>query len=268
MSCDSLSIRQRVFEILRRNPYYKAKYICNLIGLDYRKHGPYINKLKSDFHSYYKIGLPQKPHRRVFVWECVPRELFRECFEKQHRKIESEQHFVAALKAYGWVQPVGEQRNPFWVYRGAHGSVHWYKSGKVILYLRGNLMLARVKELFCKAFSFLPKDMLLQYLDAPIREESRHMIFNVDGPMPRFDIRYYEKTHGLRVFTDGSHPQALEVVETTPFWIQDFGEVVQQFGGEIKAHMELIKEWQKEAKLRREQQGFWKKIKGVFGFRT
>jgi len=249
MTGDSFSIRQRVFEILRRNPYYKAKYICSLLELNYKEHGRYINKLKSDFHYYYKIGLPQKPHKRVFVWDCVV-----EDFGERER-------FRGIALNYGWRQPVGEQRNPFLVYRGSHGSVHWYKSGKVLLYLRGSLMLARVKELFSEAFVFLPKAMLLRYLDTPIREESRHIIFDVGGPMPRFDIRYYEKTHGLRIYTDGSHPQALEVAETAPFWLDDFKLVVQEFGKEIRAHMALIQEWQREAKERREEQTIWNKLK-------
>ena len=249
-----------MFEILRKNPYWKPKKICYILGLVYKKHGRYVSKLKSDFHSYYKIGSPQIPHKRVFVWENIPRELFVKCFEEKFRKIESDKHLVAALKSCGWRQPRQPQRNPFLVFRGDHGSVHWYKSGKVILYLRGGLMLARVKEVFSEAFSFLPNDMLVRYLDVPLREESRHMVFDVGAPMPRFDVRYYEKSHGIRIFTDGSHPQCLEVAETEPFWIGElrkatgeFGDVTMEFGAEIKEHLKLIRDWQKESKARRNE---------------
>lgn len=257
MISDNLSIRKRVFEILRKNPYYKPKYICKLLGLRYEEHGHYVSTLKSYFHSYYKIGSPQKPHRRVFVWENVPRKLLLDFIEEKT----GDRTFYQGL---GWRLPKSTQRNRFLIYRGSHGTVHWYPSGKVILYLRGSLMLARVKELFSKAFSFLPGDMLLRYLDAPIREESRHMVFDVGGPMPRFEIRHYEKSHGLVIFTDGSHPQSLEVAETNPFWLQEFTEVVSSFGRQIDSHMQLISEWKKEAKERRSRRSLWDRIKQMF----
>jgi len=249
---DSLSLRQRVFTILRDKPYYKPKYICKLLGINYDQHGHYVNTLKSYFHSYYKIGSPQKPHRRVFVWGCVVED-YDVRMAYREKALENK-----------WRLPKSRQRNKFLIYRGSHGTVHWYPSGKVMLYLQGGLMLARVKELFSRAFSFLPRNLLLRYLDAPVREESRHMVFDVGAPMPRFDIRFYEKSHGIRIFTDGSHPQSIEVSESSPFWLQGFTEVVENFGRQIDSHMELISTWQWEAEERRSRRSIWDHIKQIF----
>lgn len=255
------SIRKKVYEAWVQNPYFTATKICRKLHLKYKKHGNYVNKLLSEFRSYHKLGLPlgpQKlPHKRVFVWENVPRSLF--CGVRVvGREFESEGHLRAAMRLCGWSEVAN--RNQMWVFRDDLGAVHWYKGGLVRLYLRGALQLAKAKELFCRAFSWLGDEELAKYLDVPLREKSKHWVFELGAPVPRFDIRKFERSHGIRIFADGSHPTAVEVEETEPFWIGELREVTRAFGEEIKAHMELIKEWQKEAKARREQ-GLWNRIK-------
>jgi len=234
------SLRQMIYEEWVKNPYLTAKKICSDHKLDYGKHGNYINKLLSEYRSYHKFASPQEahlPHRRVFVWE----------------KVEGDRSI--AVQA-GW-KPAAN-RNGMLVFRGVWGSVHWYKEGLVRLYLRGELTLAHAKELFCRAFSWFTPEQLKKCLDVPLKETERHWVFELGAPMPRFDIRQFERTHGVRIYADGSHPTGLEVSETTPFWIdeqrqatKEFGEVVQKFGEEIQEHLKLIRMWEKEARVRR-----------------
>lgn len=157
----------------------------------------------------------------------------------------------AVRKLYGWVQAMQPQRNPFLIFRGDYGTVHWYKSGKVLLYLRGQVQLARVKELFSEAFSFLPDEILNRYLDLPLRTESRHMVFEIGKELPKFDIRFYEKSHGMRIFVDGSHPTSVEVSETEPFWLSSLENVTAKLADEIDEHLALIRDYREEAKARR-----------------
>jgi len=159
----------------------------------------------------------------------------------------------AVRKLYGWSPVMQPQRNPFLIFRGDHGTVHWYKSGKVLLYLRGQVQLARVKELFSAAFRFLPEEMLVRYLDLPLRTESRHMVFEVGKKLPKFDIRFYEKSHGMRVFVDGSHPTSVEVSETEPFWLGSLETVTDKLANEIEEHLALIQDYREEAKLRQSE---------------
>ena len=240
-SSDSFSIRQQVFKMLREVPHAKPQFICKRLGLDYKKHGKYINTLKSNFNSNYKIGSPQIPHRRIFVWECVVEDFDTRIFYRKR----------AIHKLYGWKPVMQPQRNPFLIFRGDHGTIHWYKSGKVLLYLRGRVQLARVKELFSEGFSFLSDEHLNRYLNAPLRTESRKMTFDVGKEIPRFDIRYYEKSHGIRVFTDGSHPTSVHVLETEPFWLGGLENVTDKLAHEIEEHLALIQDYRKEAKERR-----------------
>jgi hypothetical protein len=242
------SLRQKAYEVWVKNPYIMAKKFCVDNKIDYKIHGAYINKLLSEYRSYHQFASPQKAHlpeHRVFEWECVPRDCGR---------------------PVGWVEVVN--RNGMWVWRDPRGTVHWYKEGLVRLYLKGELQLAKAKELFARAFSWFGPEQWKKYLDAPLKETYKKWTFDVGAPMPRFDIRQFERSHGLRIFTDGSHPTSVHVGEATPFWIdeqrqatKEFGEVVNQFGVEIKEHLKLIRIWQQEAKALR-LQPIKRKIKG------
>lgn len=231
------SLRKKVYDSWVKNPYLKPKKVCENLGLTYADHGNYVHKLLSEYRSYYQFGSPQEahlPHRRVFVWE----------------KVEGDR---AVALGRGW--SVVANVNGMMVFRDDRGSVHWYKKNLVRLYLRGEVKLARAKELFCRAFSWFSSEQLSEYLDAPLREESKHWVFELGAPLPRFDVRTFEKNFGIRIFSDGSHPTSLEVEETEPFWIDrvnesisNFGKLHEQFGENLREHLRLIKLWQREAK--------------------
>jgi len=241
------SLRKRTFEAWVKNPYDTAKKLCSDLQLDYRQHGNYLNRLLSEFRSYHSFGLPQEAHfpeHRVFEWERIPRLVE-----------EGGGMHLIAWRA-GW--RVTHNRNEMWVFRDDRGSIHWYKGGLVRLYLRGELQIAKAKELFCRAFSWFTPQELRKYLDVPLKEKYKKWTFEMGTPVPRFDIRTFERSHGLRIFSDGSHPTSIHVGEST-FDLKvlldeqrqataDLGSVVQQFGVEIQEHMKLIKLWQKEAK--------------------
>jgi hypothetical protein len=249
MTGNSSGIRKQIFEEWVKNPYVTATKICETCHFNYEKHGNYINRLLSEFRSYTDLGLPQEPLRlehRTFEWENIPRE-----------ELPGNGEFERRLKFHrpGWVL-AKDNNNGMWVFRDGLGSVHWYKEGKVLLYLKGELKLAKVKELFCKAFSFMKQDceFFEKYLDVPLREVFRKWIFEMGKPVPKFDIRTFERSHGLRIFTDLSHPTSIHISEAQPFWLEEqrqataeLGGVVQQLGVEIQEHLKLIKMWQEEA---------------------
>lgn len=234
------SLRKDVYDLWVGNPYTTAKSACQKLEKDYKIHGNYINKLLSEFRSYYQFGSPQKPHllpeHRVFEWERVP------------RFYDHGEGMPLAVYRVGWRVSKGN-RNDMWVFRDpeGQGSVHWYKEGLIRLYLKGELQLARAKELFCRAFSWFGKEDIRRYLDVPLVEKYRKWTFELGQPMPRFDIRQFERSHGLRIFTDLSHPTSVHVGESIPFWIDEqrqatseLSKVVNEFGVDIKEHLKLI----------------------------
>ncbi|MCJ7633377.1 hypothetical protein MUP77_13445 [Candidatus Bathyarchaeota archaeon] len=228
------SLRKKVYDEWVKNPYLPPKKVCENLGLVYADHGNYVHKLLSEYRSYYQFGSAQKAHvfpkHRVFEWDGVPRSLL-PC--------------EADLGKLGW--KAVSNRNGMWVFRDPRGAVHWYREGLVRLYLRGELQLAKAKELFCKAFNWFGSNDLRKYLDVPLEEKYRKWTFDVGSPVPRFDIRRFEKSHGLRIFTDGSDLTSIHVGESVPFWIdeqrqstQELGAVVKVFGQDIQEHLKLI----------------------------
>src|SRR4030042_2452962 len=239
-----LSLRKRLFELWVKNPYTTPKKACEELKEPWPQRRKYVKKLLSEFRSYHNLASPQQAHRlehRVFEWENIP------------RVYKGGDRMPVEILRVGWCVVVN--RNDMWVFRDPRGSVHWYRGGLVRLYLKGELQLAKAKEVFCRAFSWFTNEQLKKFLDVPLVEKYRKWIFEIGSPMPKFDIKTFERSHGLRIFTDGSHRTSLHVGEATPFWIDEqrqataeFGVVVNQFGVEIREHMKLIRLWQDEAK--------------------
>jgi len=234
------SLRKKLYDLWVQNPYLTAKNACLKLEENYSDHGNYMNKLLSEFRSYYHFGSPLKAHlfpeHRVFEWERIPREL-----------LPGEGELEKRLSEWGWKRVVN--RNDVWSFRDplGQGSVHWYVGGLVRLYLKGELKLAKAKELFCRAFRWFDANDLRKYLDVPLVEKYRKWTFEMGQPVPRFDIRQFERSHGLRIFTDGSHPTSWHVGESIPFWLdeqreatKELGVVVREFGFDIKEHLKLI----------------------------
>lgn len=215
------TIKRKVYELFVKYPHIKAKEVCSILHLKYKKHGNYTNKLLSEFRSYLNLGRPLKPlkpHMRTFSWPCVPRSLWK---EKGMPK--------------GWVEV--KNRNGMWLYRDPKGSVQWFPNGRVMLYLRGPSMLSSVKLLFTWAFYFLDWS---PFLTGKLREDRKHWVFEMASILPRFDIRKFERSHGLRIFSDGSHPTAVEIEESNPYWLDKLEKVQAQFAENLKAHLQLI----------------------------
>ena len=224
---DSQPIRKRVLDLWVKDCHITAKKACNSLKLNYGKHGKYLNNLLSEFRSNPSIGLPLKAHslhKRVFMWENVPRNLL---FDHLRSK-----EFHSGL---GW--NTISNRNGMRVFKDKLGAVHWYKGGLVRLYMKGPAMLAHVKELFCIAFSWFSIEELNKYLDVPLREEERHWVFDTGAPVTPFIINRFKQSHGLQIFVDKSHPNAVEVVETVPFWANRLQEDIDSLNKKFEAFM-------------------------------
>jgi len=122
----------------------------------------------------------------------------------------------------GWRS--SKNRNGVLVFEGSTGAVHWYKGGKVMMYLKHGLTVGHAKGLFAEAFGSIVSDVyLLRLLDASMRTTEKHHVFEVckNGErLPPFKIERFKNSHGLTIYTDGSHPSSIEVKETEPSWLQ------------------------------------------------
>lgn len=185
---------------------------------------------------------PLRPHRRMFRWS-VERTDERERLALNH----------------GW--RLTANRNRMLVFKYLYGTVHWHRAslgGNVIVHIRGQATLAMAQETFSRAFeTVLPWDEVRRLVEAPVREVGRHLVFDLGQPLPRFEIRHFEKSHGLRIYSDGSHPTAIEVAETEPFWISrlddmagSFKATSESFQASMQEHVDVIRQFRDESDKR------------------
>lgn len=241
-----VSTRKAVFNILEQNKDLKPSQIIEILKKDFGVTNPNKQTIRN-YKAEWKKGTlcyasPLRPHRRVFEWLVV----------------RSKRRENKALDR-GW--NIVSNRNQMMVFRGDAGSVHWYPKGKVLLYLRGQAMMSKAKELFCRAFwNVIGKNETLKSVSAPVREIGRHMVFDLGHKLPKFEIRYYEKSHGIRIFSDGTHPTAVEVAETEPFWLNRlddmadvFSETGESFKESMDRHLSAIGTFEEESKIRNKE---------------
>jgi hypothetical protein len=79
-----------------------------------------------------------------------------------------------------------------------------------------------LKQLFYNAFTRNELVDQLSIVDDAfdnLEETRRHHVFSLHEKTPRFDIRTFYKSRGLRIYSDGSHPEAIEVEECVPLGI-------------------------------------------------
>ena len=254
------TIKQRALALFQQNQKIKAKQACSKLNLPYDEKGKLINNYLSEFRYHLKFGnIPSEPkslpHWRKWVWNSV---------------VFSEEAHSRAL-CCGWRE--SRNRNGMLVFSGGLGSVEWFRNGTVLVLVKGSSHLGRAKTLFCRAFSFLSDDELKVLCSGSLREFGRHWVFDQEKEMPRFEIDQFRKSHGLRIFSDRSHPTAVEVEELEPIYLQGFIEAQNKLAENIRAHLDLIDAYRKEAEERsavhmREHQkaesSFWNRIREVW----
>jgi len=125
----SSSIRQRISELLSRNPLLTAKSLYKLLDLSYRDYGAYVNNCKSVWKSNHRSERGSKCSIHAWRgWCYVPRELER----------------ARAVKE-GWLR--SKARNRWLLWNDSLGRLQWFETGRVSLYVRKPANLGRAYQL-------------------------------------------------------------------------------------------------------------------------
>jgi len=238
-TADSPNLKKEALKLWMVDQHHTAKSLCKAMDLKYAEHGNTFRTYLWEFRCQLKYGSLQGSHnlavrhRRVF-----------ECMEAIRLSEESER----VVLGLGW--KVTSNRNRMLLFNGRNGSVVWYRNGLVLIYLQGKAPLARAVELFWAAFGFLGDKELVR-LSKLIIPRERHTTFDLGEPVPRFEITHYQKSHGLTIKSDGTHPHCIEVGEEDPLYLAHYDLLLDRFGEEIKAHLDLITAWKNEAEAAR-----------------
>lgn len=217
------NIREGIRNLLRQNPKFSTKKICSMLGLPYPIYKGYVRKEACIFRREsvtHVTVTPEHSHRNKYVW-----------------KIEAWEGIKAKLSK-PWKY---SQTNRLWFFHDdILGSILWHNTNRIELLLKGRLQLARVKELFCHAFlDYVTIHEIDQVFGQGVIE-SRHHVFPISQQLPKFEIDYFAGSHGLTVYSDGSHKNAIEVSETKPFWLEELHEIGDNFKQDMNRHMALL----------------------------
>ena len=205
-SCYSGGIRQRVCELLSKNPLLTAKNLCKLLDLSYESYGAYVNNCKSVWKSNTRNEHGSKCSIHAWRgWTYAPKNLDR----------------ARALKER-WI--ASNARNRWLLWKDKLGRLQWFETGRVILYVRRPANLGKAYQLICNGFSFtglLTDVKVLEQVLAGVRFKGAHYVFNTEQRLPQLVIDLFAKSNGVIIKVgDKSHPNGIEVVSCYPDWAE------------------------------------------------
>lgn len=207
---DSHSIREQVFKLLDKNHLLSPRLIAQILRLDYRKYGPYLRNLKSQWKSHLRneqrsIGSPSDIH----AWHGF-------CYLPGGLVERND------AVSRGWVR--SGSRNRFLLYRDGLGRMQWFETNRVNLYVRKPAKLAKAYQLFCNGFvatNLITDIRRLESIVKSIRFKSAHFVFPTEMRLPSIQITLFEESNGIRILMgDRSHPHSVEVIASYMDWAE------------------------------------------------
>lgn len=213
-SCDDsefVPIKDRVLNLLRKNPLLTAKPICQILELDYDHYKSYIDNLRSEWKHSLKVRAGSKADVRASFhrargWVYVDR------LGLDRVRAETE----------GWI--LSRNRNRALLWKDLLGRMEWFETGRVNLYVKAPALKGRVFQLFCNGFSFTglidSMDVLGKVLNS-IRLKSAHAVFDTSQRLPYLTIDLFKLSNGVIIRAgDKSHPTSIEVEFCYPDWAE------------------------------------------------
>jgi len=209
------SLRQKVFNLLKKNKTLKPSMILELLHLPSKRRGT-ITQYRKQWKREYKIGqgskvqgLPDSFHK-ARGWVFVDRlNLDRE---------------KALLQ--GWIRSKNRNRVLIWKDSKGFGRMEWHVNGRVNIFPKQPPVATkgRVWQLFCNGFSLSGLIDSMQILDVvlkSIRFKGATAVWDLGVRIPYFVIDFFKLSNGIILKGgDLSHPTGIEV----EFCLPDFQE--------------------------------------------
>jgi len=211
MKGNSPNLTEEIKSELEKNPLLTAKNLCVIIGLDYKRHGNYVNKVKSLWKYYHQNRQGSMCPSDVHCWRgftYVGRELGL---------------LVGKLGlASGW--SVTRARNHMLVFRNVLGRLELFGTGRVNVFVRKPGSFGRAYQLFCDGFfktGVISDIKVLEACLAGLRFKSAHFVFETKERLPELTVSLFSETNGVTVKVgDRSHPNSVEVIAGYMNWAE------------------------------------------------
>lgn len=232
------SIKALVYHELRKNPTLTARYLCQILKLDYRTQGDYVAHVRSAWKSDPKNEQGSKCSIHAWRgWTFVPLAL--------------SGVVRAAAEGKGWIRT--RARNRWLLWRDPKlGRLQWFETGRLNVYVRKPATMGKAVQLIAMAFSWteLITDLrLLQAMFKGIQFKGAHYVIPLGyrGEKP-VTVDLFGASSGIIIkLFDRSHPTSLEVLAHYPDWAERNETLFSQLLENIKLFTQVMNEKQQQA---------------------
>lgn len=215
---ETQSLKKRVYDLLDKNPLLSARFIAQLLKIDYHGNKRYLWKLKAEWKHTNKDERGSIPSS-VHAWRGW-------CFSSLSLKVARD----LALER-GWLQSRARNRWLLWV--DLLGRLQWFETGRVNIYCRKPASRGRVFQLLSNGFMHTELVTDIKVLEAMLRSvkfKGAHYVFDAKERLPKMDVNFFEGSNGIVVkIGDRSHPSGVEVLAYQPDWGERNERVLSEF---------------------------------------
>jgi len=212
-----LRITERIRNYFMQYPNSKPKRACGDLKIDYNKYKSMISTVKGSVRNYLGLGRPQRVHRQVLSTKIGAAEL------------DLVKAVCVDYRVKGrWYR--ASNRNKMMCFIADQASVKVWESRTVRVEPHVAMSKKDLADFFFNTLNvaagvpFEPANMLADSLVTA----RQHKVFPVGEPVPPFKIDHYKESLGLEIYTDASHPYAVETKESWPDWTKMFARAMSE----------------------------------------
>ena len=240
------SLKERIDQLLIRNPQLSARKVAEILGIDYAKTKWYIwnrrsalkkRGLISEVLGRLHVAHPNL-HRLRFVYPLGV--LTPDHYSRLNvRAMPASSDKNATTPVGIWVR--SGNRNRQLTFRSEHSRITVWPTGRLQIYCSGLASAELMRDETTYALFVGGAITEKEAPNFPLPDlVAEHRAFPVGGPMPRFKIDYYKPALGLTALTDLSHPWHLEFIEESPPWVNQLIMSNISYAKNLETHVEVL----------------------------
>lgn len=225
---DEATIKDKVEDLLKKNPLLKPLQLCRILQLDYEKHGNYVTVLRSKWRTLAKIELGSKSlkfhHWHGYVY--VPKECSRE------QAIDSSTWIDRGKgRVNRWIKT--KSKNRFLLWKSPLGRLMWFETGRVNVWIRKPANKGKAAQILANAFFktyLIPDIRIFEKFLASLRFKGASVTIDLGFKLPYTKISFLKKSNGVEItLGDLSDPTCIEIDYHYPLWAEKNEELLQFF---------------------------------------
>jgi len=223
----SSSLKDRVINLLEKDPLLTSKHLCKILGLDYKYHGSYVNNIKNRWKHSPEFSRGSKPSNAHYWhgWCYTPK-----CLSRKNDKTTEQ-----AL-ASGW-KPT-RSKNRFLMWKDKLGHLKWFETGRINIHVKKPANKGKAMQILANAFynnGMIFDIRIFEALSNTVRFKGQHYVYDVKERLPYLVIKDFQDSNGIVIrLGDKSHPTAVEIEIEFPDWGEHIENTVLGFERTLK----------------------------------